>query len=136
LSSVFVDTSALYALLVAEDREHEKAGAILTALDPNRSFLVTSSFVILETVALLQSRIGVPAVRGFQEAIFPVLDIVWVDARLYSRAASALLAATKRDVSLTDWSSFEVMRERGIRAAFAFDEHFAQQGFELLVAPS
>ena len=134
MSSVFVDTSAFYALLVPEDQEHEKAGAILSGLDPSRSSLVTSSFVILETVSLLQARIGVTAVRAFQESILPALDVVWVDAPLYRRAAAALLAASKRDVSLTDWSSFEVMRERGIRAAFAFDEHFAQQGFELLSA--
>lgn len=134
MNSIFVDTSALYALLVAEDREHENARAILAGLDPSRSSLVTSSFVILEAVSLLQARIGVTAVRAFQEAIFPALDVVWVDAPLYLRAAAALLAASKRDVSLTDWSSFEVMRERRIRAAFAFDEHFAQQGFELLSA--
>ncbi len=47
---------------------------------------------------------------------------------------AVLVAASRRDVSLTDWSSLEIMRERGIRVAFAFDEHFSQQGFELLAA--
>ncbi len=36
------------------------------------------------------------------------------------------------DLSLVDCCSFESMRRRGIRTAFAYDAHFAQQGFELL----
>ena len=43
-----------------------------------------------------------------------------------------LLAADKRNVSLTDWTSFEVMRDRGIDLAFAFDPGFAAQGFDVL----
>ena len=59
----------------------------------------------------------------------PALEIVWITESLYQRAMAALLAAAKRGVSLTDWTSFEVMRERGIERAFAFDRHFAEQGF-------
>ncbi len=48
---------------------------------------------------------------------------------------AALLAADSRRKSLTDWSSFEIMRERGIVRAFAFDKHFREQGFQLLGEP-
>jgi predicted nucleic acid-binding protein len=51
---------------------------------------------------------------------------------LYARAVSTLHAASKRQVSLTDWTSFEVMRKRGIEAVFAFGDHFEEQGFELI----
>jgi predicted nucleic acid-binding protein len=38
--------------------------------------------------------------------------------------------AGQRDLSLVDFVSFELMRREGIRTAFTFDRHFAEQGFE------
>ncbi len=136
MSLVFLDTSAIYALLVPEDEEHERSRAILKSLDETHVEFVSSSFVLQESAALLQSRIGVSAVRLFQEKVFPVLEIEWVTKDLYERAMTALFAAAKRQVSLTDWTSFEVMRKRRIQTAFAFDGHFEEQGFELLSPPS
>jgi predicted nucleic acid-binding protein len=40
-----------------------------------------------------------------------------------------MLAAVRRDVSLVDWVSFEVMRRSGIGTAFAFDRDFRRHGF-------
>jgi predicted nucleic acid-binding protein len=136
LSAVFLDTSAIYALLVPEDEEHERARAILRSLDQTDVELVSSSYILQESVALLQSRIGISAARLFQEKVLPVLGVEWITKDLYDRAAAALLAASKRNVSLTDWTSFEVMRKRGIQRAFAFDGHFEEQGFKLLSPPS
>jgi predicted nucleic acid-binding protein len=90
--------------------------------------------VLQETVALLQARIGVAAVRTFQQSFAPALEVEWIDGPLYQRAMAALLAAGKRGVSLTDWTSFEVMRDRGIEQALAFDPHFEEQGFRTLSA--
>ncbi len=45
---------------------------------------------------------------------------------------SALLAASRRKVSLVDCLSFEVMRRYGIRSAFAFNSHFSEQDFLLI----
>jgi predicted nucleic acid-binding protein len=36
-------------------------------------------------------------------------------------------------VSFVDWVSFEVMRRRGLRRAFAFDPDFRAAGFELAI---
>lgn len=43
---------------------------------------------------------------------------------------TAVLTADRRGLSITDCISFKVMRRRGIRAAFTFDRHFREQGFE------
>jgi predicted nucleic acid-binding protein len=127
--SVFVDTSAIYALLVATDHDHARARASLASLEKGRIGLVTSSYVLHETVALLQSRIGIGAVRVFQDSVAPVLQVSWVDRHLHDRAMAALLASRRRDVSLTDWTSFELMRALRLEAAFAFDEDFRTEGF-------
>ena len=43
-----------------------------------------------------------------------------------------MLTARLPQLSGVDAVSFEVMRRAGVRAAFAFDDHFARFGFELL----
>jgi predicted nucleic acid-binding protein len=42
---------------------------------------------------------------------------------------AALLAAATSDVSLVDWTSFELMRRKGIETALTFDDDFERQGF-------
>lgn len=131
MTPIFVDTSAIYALLVVEDDRHERAKAILRDLEGENALLVSTSFVIHETAALLQARIGVAAVRTLHQQVVPAIDIAWIESAGYARAMLALLAANRRDVSLADWTSFDTMRQRGIERAFAFDPHFAEQGFEV-----
>jgi predicted nucleic acid-binding protein len=45
---------------------------------------------------------------------------------------SALLTANRRQLSLVDCVSFEMMRRLGIKTAFTYDRHFSEQGFECL----
>ncbi len=90
--------------------------------------------MLVETIALLQARLGLEPVRRLRDEVAPLLTITWVDADLHRTALDATLAGT-RNVSLVDHTSFELMRRRNITRAFAFDDHFAQAGFEL-EAPS
>jgi predicted nucleic acid-binding protein len=58
-----------------------------------------------------------------------VLSTVWIDEATHAAGVAALLAAPPADISLVDFVSFEVMRERGIPRAFAFDDGFRAAGF-------
>lgn len=136
MSEIFVDTSALYAFLVVDDDNHSAARAEASSLRDLGVGLVTSSFVILETVSLLQARIGIAAVRAFYTDVLPLLRIVSIDEGLLKRAMQSLLAASRRRVSLTDWTSFVVMQDLRVLQAFAFDEDFVGQGFEVVPAGS
>lgn len=127
---VFVDTSALIAVLHADDDNHAQAAAGFARLIEHDAALVTSSYVIVETTALLQHRFGLPALRRFHEDVVPMLDIIWVDAELHAEGISALLTAGRRDLSLVDCVSFASMRGRGLLHAFHFDRHFREQGFQ------
>jgi len=93
---------------------------------------VTHSFVVLEAVALVQARLGLEAVDSLRGELLPVVQVVWITEAVYEGAFTTLLAARRRAVSLVDWVSFETMRTLGLRRAFAFDAHFAEQGFELV----
>ena len=127
-----VDSSAVYALLDQRDAQHERASAALQRLETEGAALVTSSYVLHESAALLQSRLGLAAVRALHERFRPVFDVHWIDCDLHDRAMAALLATGARHVSLTDWTSFELMRDLGLDTAFAFDDDFAAQGFRLV----
>lgn len=129
---VYCDTSGLYALLDADTDEHARAAAIWGRLRAQRHELVCVNYVLIECLALIQRRLGLQAVVDFQRAIVPLLDIEWIDAVAHERIVQAMLTAHSRHLSLVDCASFDVMRRRGIATAFAFDRHFAEQGFDVL----
>ena len=129
--TVFVDTSAFYATLDAGDGQHGPARQTWQTLVNEATDLVSSNYVIIETTALVQNRLGVEAIRTFQEDVLPVVRVEWVD-EAHQAGVTALLTAGRRDLSLVDCVSFDLMRRLGIRRAFAFDRHFAEQGFELV----
>ena len=137
-SPVFVDTSGLYAALDADDDHHHDGAAalrdLLDGVEAGSVRLVTHGSVVVELAALAQRRLGIDAVRTLLDDLIPLCEVVWVDAELHREATTALLAAGRRDVSLVDWTSFVVMRRAAIERAFAFDDDFVAQGFEVVPA--
>ena len=132
LEPVFVDTSALYALLDRDDENHVEASKIWACLLERERPLLTHSYVLVETFALVQRRLGLEAVRALHQDLIPVLGIVWVDQglHLHRAAVETLMASGSRSVSLVDRVSFILMQRRGIREAFAFDDDFPKEGFK------
>jgi predicted nucleic acid-binding protein len=126
---IFVDTSALYALLDRSDANHGEAGGIWQDLLERREPLVTHNYVVVEAVALVQRRLGMGAVRTLVDDVLGVVRVLWVDEVLHHSAVTALLASGKRDVSLVDRVSFELMQRQRVDRAFAFDEDFVVHGF-------
>jgi predicted nucleic acid-binding protein len=130
--SVFADTSALYALLVATEEGHAEVARAFGRLLARRQPLHTTSYVIVETIALLQHRLGLDPVRDFAESIVPVLAVEYVDENIHRKGVDRLLRESRRRLSLVDCVSLEFMRERGITAALALDRHFADAGCQVL----
>ena len=63
----------------------------------------------------------------------PLIDVVWVDDVLCNAGLDLLLHRRKRPLSFVDAESFVAMRQADVSEAFAFDPHFAQEGFTLVV---
>ncbi|HET6977888.1 MAG TPA: PIN domain-containing protein [Pyrinomonadaceae bacterium] len=124
---VFVDTGAWYASLVPKDPHHIRA---IEWLSVNHSPLITTDYVIDETLTLLRvrgerTRALILGKRFFQNQV----------ADVYKINASDLVLAWKtfedfddKDWSFTDCTSRVVMEELGIKVAFSFDHHFNQFG--------
>jgi len=127
---IFLDTSAIYAWSDVGDRNHRTAIRYLQAILDRGEDLLTHNYVLLESIALLQARLGLAAVSKLAKDC-PAFTIEWVDDGLHARGVRALERSKKRQVSLVDHVSFLVMRRRHVATAFAFDPDFAAAGFQL-----
>lgn len=130
--SLFIDSSALYALLVRSETEHRAVTDAFRAAAEGGRRLLTTNYVLVETTALLQHRIGLDPVRDLDGRISPLLDIIWVNADLHRRAVERLFRMNRRHVSLVDAVSFTAMEAEGAREVLALDADFASEGFSLI----
>lgn len=129
MARVFIDTSAIYALIDRTDGNHGKARAAFERLRKHRADPVMTNFVLAETHALLLSRLGPELARRW------VTGVVWhVERATIEDEASALEIVrvhTDKTYSYVDAVSFAVMERLRIPKAASFDRHFTQYGFEL-----
>ena len=133
--SLFVDTSALFAFLDADQPRHaDVIDAWEQAIMEERR-LFTSNYVLVESFALVQRRLGLEALRALADILVPMLQPLWIDEELHAAAVAALFTAGRRKLSLVDCTSFELMRRHGLDEAFALDADFARQGFRLVPDP-
>jgi predicted nucleic acid-binding protein len=130
--TAFVDTSAFLAVIDRDDDHHSKADKAWKRLLDGDEPLVTSNYVLVETFAVLQHRIGIEAVREFERDVVPVVGIRWIGEHQHAAGISAVLSGGRRCLSLVDSTSFEVMKGLGIRRCFTFDGHFREQGFDCI----
>ena len=125
-----MDTSAFYASLNEDDAHHLAARQALEHL--KEADLFTTNYVLLECTGLLQKRKGLPLAQTFLTRTTNALEILWIDEALHREAVSLWEKSHRRGLSLVDCASFAAMRHASIRQAAAFDEHFADQGFDLI----
>jgi predicted nucleic acid-binding protein len=132
MSRVFVDTSALYALLISSDKNHAHAARVFRSLQARTATLLTTSYVLVETYALLGKRVGLEAVASFREDFQQLLEITWVGPELHERGLALLLNRRRRDLSLVDAVSFVAIRDNRVENVFTYDPDFAREGFSTL----
>ena len=117
--SVFVDTSAWYAVADAGDTSHERAAALLKQYSGD---LVTSDHVLIETWFLTAGGVGSSVADQLVESIRK--GLAWVEAAgLVDLEVAAEIgrAFPDQDFSLVDRTSWSIMERLGIHRAVAFD---------------
>lgn len=128
---IFLDTSAIYALADRADANHRRALSLFAAALDAGERLLTHNYVVVESLALLQHRLGLASALTFagDAAKF---EIEWITSGVHEQAVQRLAASRRRRLSFVDAASFVVMQSREIDIALAFDPHFAEEGFRLM----
>lgn len=129
---IFMDTSALFALVNTQDGFHEIAKRQWQNVLENDDTLVCTNYVIVESISLIQRRLGMDFISALQIKILSLIETEWMDETQHETALDVFLAANRRQLSLVDCSSFETMRRLKIETVFTFDEHFREQGFTVI----
>ena len=127
--TVFVDTSALYAVLAQDDPHHAEASRLLQWCLEHDD-VVTTSYVVVEAAQLVRRRLGADAAVDLLDRLLPSITTIWIDAATHGAAVEGLRTAGG-SASLVDHASFIVMRTAGIQHALAFDRDFDRHGFAL-----
>jgi predicted nucleic acid-binding protein len=129
---VFLDTSYLLALELANDQNHPVAQThwqqvIATSLD-----FVTTSYVFDEVVTYFNSRNHhAKAVQiGDRLLLSSSVQFTHVDEVLFYLGWEYFRQHQDKRYSLTDSISFVVMQQHSIQIAYTFDHHFVQAGFQ------
>lgn len=129
----YVDASAFFAIVSSSDKNNQAAEAAWIELLDKGAHLVTSNYVLIETIALLHARLGTLAVQRYLSDIMPMVEVAWADVGSHVAAVTAMLAHPgKGGPSLVDCMSFEVIRERRITEVFTYDRHFEGRGFTII----
>ncbi|HEX5164767.1 MAG TPA: PIN domain-containing protein [Thermomicrobiales bacterium] len=131
---VFVDTSALFAMVDRDDDFHSSVVAATEEIVAAGGQLVVTNFVFAELHALLLSRINRHVARTALTRLRDSHDVslVRVSVDDEQRAWEIIDRFTDKDFSFADASSFAVMECLGITHALSLDAHFVQYGWVML----
>jgi predicted nucleic acid-binding protein len=128
---VLWDSSAILALLDADDADHERAVPAAQRIASERRPSFITNYIEAEAHALLLHKLGrALALEWLLRGGLPVLRVL---PREEERGREILSRHADKDWSLCDAISFAVIELREVRTAFSFDRHFRQYGrFEVL----
>lgn len=132
MTAVFADTHFYVALLSRRDRYHRAARDWASR---QRTRIVTTEFVLLETANFCRSRRDRRKFAAFAEALKTnrLTTIVSCDSIWFHRGLDRFSSRLDKEWSLTDCISFVVMEEDGLVEALTDDHHFEQAGFTILL---
>jgi uncharacterized protein len=131
LSRVFVDTSAWLALLDRNSRHHRAVAAEAKARERR---LVTSNFVLDETLTLARHRLGWNVARSFGERLRAgqLALLLPVEPADEDAAWAIFVRYHDHDFSFTDCTSFALMRRLRLDTALSLDADFRTFGLHCL----
>jgi len=131
--TIFVDTSAWLALNDKNDRYHNRAVAKSLEIKIQRIELITSEYIIDESITLIRYRVSHKAAVVFGDSIFNsnIVRIMDVTNEGRNRAWEKFKQYDDKEFSFTDCTSFVLMKKMKLQKAFTFDEHFKRMGFEV-----
>lgn len=134
MRALFVDTAGWMACADAADPAHAGARTARDEALAGGHLLVTTDYVVDETLTLLRMRLGLAAAETWWSQIDASsrLRWQWIDPARAEKARGLFFRHRDKDYSFTDCASFVVMRELRLKQALTTDRHFRQAGFQVV----
>ncbi len=131
MNKILVDTGAWYAYMDKDDPDHQSVSVVLEKQFP---FLLTSNFIIDETITLLRYRAGGYAAIKFGELVFSgkLTSLEQITKKDQQKAWQLFLKYRDHCLSFTDCTSFVLMARLKIETAVALDRDFRSYGLHCL----
>ena len=139
--ALFIDTWGWLALGHKQDPFHSTVKSYYAAAQKNLHPVVTSDYVLDETITLIFRRETTDEAIKFMEGIYQSADsgFLTIERVTTGRFAAAWQLrkrlSDKPLISFTDIVSMVIMQERGIQRILTRDEHFLHVGMDLQFAP-
>jgi predicted nucleic acid-binding protein len=128
---ILVDTSAIFAIISQADEFHSRASSIYTNLLDRGDRLSTTSYILVETSALVHRRWGFEPLKTFMQPVQNVWDILWLDRVIHEEAWNRMVRREGSQLSFVDWPTI-VVAENSRSAIFAFDQDFQKEGLTVI----
>lgn len=137
MKALFVDTAGWMACADSADPAHRRSCMARDAALEAGQALVTTDFVVDETLTLIRVRLGLDAAEAWWEQVDGSPRLRWerIDSERFEKARHLFFQYRDRDFSFTDCTSFVIMREIRLTHVMTTDRHFRQMGFQALPAP-
>jgi len=137
VTSLFVDTGALVARVLARDQHHQASVRGWKALEDIEVRLYSSEHVLDEAISLLARQNGAAYAVKWAREHLASSEIDWLRTAKedWQEALRWMEKFSDHKLSSTDCISFALMRNEGLSAVFGFDQDFMRAGFELWPAP-
>jgi len=134
MRGVFIDTAGWMACADAADPAHSRCCSARDRALEGGQTLVTTDFIVDETLTLLGVRLGLSAAETWWQQIDRSSRLRWerIDSDRFEKARHLFFHYRDKDFSFTDCTSFVVMREMRFTHALTTDRHFRQMGFQVL----
>jgi predicted nucleic acid-binding protein len=137
VKGLFVDTGGWMACADERDPANRRARAARDAALEAGLLLITTDFVVDETLTLLRLRLGLGAAEAWWRQIDGSSRLRWerITVERFDRARQLFFRYRDKGFSFTDCTSFVVMQELRLARALATDRHFRQVGFQAVPGP-
>lgn len=127
----FLDTSGFYALVSSSDKFHINARSTYESLVLDEVPLYTSSYVLVESIALIQRRLGYFVLKAFVDSVTEVFSIIWVGEKIHKSAWDLVQQREGREFSFVDVTTILIAKEIDAHVV-TFDDSFKKVGLKTL----
>jgi predicted nucleic acid-binding protein len=136
MKALFIDTAGWMACADSADPAHARCCAARDGALEAGQTLVTTDFVVDETLTLLRFRLGLAAVEAWWQQVDRSPRLRWerIDSERFEKARQLFFEYGDKNFSFTDCTSFVIMREVRLTHAMTTDRHFRQMGFQVVPA--